>query len=84
MSPIYRVDEPKVISETFENEIVAINFDSGSYYGMRKAAVVIWGLLKQGASAETMVRHLASRYDAEPTVIAEAMDRFLRACVSKS
>ena len=77
MSRIYRVDEPKVISETFENEIVAVNFDSGSYYGMTKAAVVIWDLLKQGASAETMVRHLASRYDAEPAVIAESMDRFL-------
>ena len=77
MSRIYRVDEPKVISETFENEIVAINFDSGSYYGMTKAAMEIWHLLKQGASAETIVRHLASRYDAEPAVIAEAMDRFL-------
>jgi hypothetical protein len=71
------VDEPKVISETFVNEIVAINFDSGCYYGMTKAAVAIWGLLRQGASAETMVRHLAARYDAAPAVIAEAMDRFL-------
>jgi hypothetical protein len=77
MSRIYRVDEPKVISETFENEIVAINFDSGSYYGMTKAAIEVWRLLKQGASAETMVRHLASLYDAEPAAIAEANDRFL-------
>jgi hypothetical protein len=77
MNHIYRVDEPKVISETFPNEIVAINFQSGSYYGMTKAALEIWGLLKQGASEETMVRHLAVRYDAEPAVIAEAMERFL-------
>jgi len=77
MSRIYKVDEPKVISETFENEIVAINFDSGSYYGMTKAAVDIWALLKQGASEEALLRHLAARYDAEPAVIAEAMHRFL-------
>jgi hypothetical protein len=77
MSRIYRVDEPKVISETFEKEVVAINFASGSYYGMTKAALEIWPLLRQGASAETMVRHLASRYDAEPAGIAEAMGKFL-------
>jgi len=77
MNRIYRVDEPKVISETFENEIVAINFDSGSYYGMTKAAVEIWSLLRQGVSAETMLRYLTARYDAEPAVIAEATERFL-------
>jgi hypothetical protein len=77
MGRIYRVDEPNVISETFENEIVAINFESGNYYGMAKAALEIWRLLKRGASEEAMVRHLAARYEAEPAVIAEAMDRFL-------
>ncbi len=39
----------KVIDETFDDEIVVINFDTGSYYSLSKAAADIWGLIGTGA-----------------------------------
>jgi hypothetical protein len=76
MGAVYRVNRPKVISEVFEDEVVAINFDTGSYYGMSQTALAIWRLLEHGASAETVTQHLASRYNQDPTAIESAVCQF--------
>ena len=57
----FRVNRPNVICETFDNEVVAVNFESGTYYGMMRTALEIWNSLDAGASEEGIVQEFASR-----------------------
>jgi hypothetical protein len=77
MSTLYRINRPKVISEAFEDEVVAVNFDTGSYYGMRTTALTIWNLLEQGASRQTLTRRMAALYHGDQQAITEAVSEFL-------
>ena len=77
MSTVYRINSPKVISEVFDDEVVAVNFDTGSYYGMSETARVIWRLLEQGASAEIVTKHLTSVYDGDEQAIGSTIREFL-------
>jgi hypothetical protein len=77
MSIVYRVNRPKVISEVFEDEVVAVNFDTGSYYGMRKTALTIWCLLEEGASAQMVTERLTSVCNGDEENIGGAVSQFL-------
>jgi Coenzyme PQQ synthesis protein D (PqqD) len=77
MSTLYRINRPKVISEAFEDEVVAVNFDTGSYYGMRTTALIIWNLLEQGASTQTLTRRMTSLYHGDQQAIGEEVSQFL-------
>jgi hypothetical protein len=73
----YRINKPAILSELFEDEAVAVNFDTGSYYGMSGAAMELWRLLENGASAESAAQWLGHAFDAPVDVIAEAVAGFL-------
>jgi len=77
MSTLYKINRPKVISEAFEDEVVAVNFDTGSYYGMRNTALTIWNLLEQGASTQTLTCRMTSLYHGDQQAISEAVSQFL-------
>jgi Coenzyme PQQ synthesis protein D (PqqD) len=59
---VFRINRPKVIDEAFDDEVVVINFDTGSYYSLSKAAADIWGMIGAGATAGEAVDALAQRY----------------------
>jgi hypothetical protein len=77
MSTVYRINRPKVISEVFDDEVVAVNFDTGSYYGLRATALTIWNLLEQGASTQTLTSRMTSLYNGDQQAIGEAVTEFL-------
>lgn len=43
--PEYRIRTPKVVHETVDGEVVAIDFDTGSYYSLRGPAEAVWSAL---------------------------------------
>lgn len=45
---IFRINEPEVIAEEIEGEVIILNFDSGSYYSLNENAMGIWRLLQAG------------------------------------
>jgi hypothetical protein len=58
----YRLNTPKVISEVYEDEVVAINLETGTYFGMGGTAREVWGLIQGEVPVEGMVSYLAERY----------------------
>ncbi|MBF0522005.1 MAG: PqqD family protein [Candidatus Omnitrophica bacterium] len=56
----------KISYETIEEETVIINFDSGKYYSLDKAGILVWDSLAQGASAQNIVEDLSKRYEESP------------------
>lgn len=73
----FRVNRPSIICETFDDEVVAVNFETGSYYGMMRTAIEIWNSLDAGASEEDIVQHLASRDHADIEQIRADVGQFL-------
>ena len=48
--------------EDFGGEMVAVNFDTGKYYGLSGSALVIWKLLIRPRSVDEIVQELNQRY----------------------
>jgi hypothetical protein len=69
----FQVNKPNVILETFEDEVVLINLDSGNYYSLEKIGAEIWKLIESGAALDEIVESVSrtykgSRQDIERTI----------------
>ena len=74
---VYRLNSPKVVCDVFEDEAVAINLDTGSYFGMAGTAREVWMLLAGEVPVEAIATHLAERYGTPREEVAADLDSFL-------
>ena len=64
----FEINNPQVVAETIDGEVVIVNLDSGSYYSIRGVGAIIWGALVEGYCREKIEEELsrasgASRHD---------------------
>jgi hypothetical protein len=52
------VPSPKVAWQSFEDELVVINLESGTYYSLDRAGAILWRLIEAGATPTEAVAHL--------------------------
>ena len=55
----YTPNTPEVVSEKFEDEIIVVSLVNGNYYSLRGTAAVIWDLIVQGHSRQTIAATLS-------------------------
>ncbi|HEY3840379.1 MAG TPA: PqqD family protein [Bryobacteraceae bacterium] len=72
----FRVNAPSVIYEKFDDELVAINLDTGVYHSLAGAAADAFELLTQEATQQEVSVALATKYAAAPDVIHSALTPF--------
>lgn len=70
----YRIRTPQVVHETVDGEVVAIDFDTGSYYSLRGSAEVVWSALGNEAHPAEAVAAVA---DGEPAEVAAFLDQLV-------
>ena len=80
-SGAYRVNEPKVVSETLDGETIAIDLESGSYFSMNPAASVVWNLILDGHPADAFPAVIAARFDVSREAAAADIARFVESLV---
>jgi len=73
----YRINTPGVVHETFDDEVVIIDFDSGSYYSLDASGAVVWNLLQGGATVPGIVSGMARRFEGEQADIARAVKQLV-------
>lgn len=73
----YRINSPAVIYERFDDELVAIHLDKGSYHSMAGSATDAFLLLSQEATGPELAAALAAKYAATPGEIEIALVPFL-------
>jgi hypothetical protein len=73
----FRVNTPRVVHETIDDEVVIIDFDSGSYYSLDKVGTDIWGLIEGGATVSEIVEGVTRRYEGKSAHIEEAIDQLI-------
>lgn len=72
----FRVNEPNVVYETFGEEVVLVNLETGKYYSISGTGPTIWSDLAKGLDLEQVVAHMQGLYAGEDAVIAGAVDEF--------
>jgi len=70
----YRVDPRKVAYETVDGEVIMIHLLIGTYYSLDGAGADIWASLAGGHGRAETLAVLEQRYDADPAVLADALD----------
>jgi hypothetical protein len=67
----FRIDDPKVVHEVFDDEVVIINLETGVYYSVACLAADVWTSIGE---SEDLIRDLAARYR-RPAADVEAVIR---------
>jgi hypothetical protein len=72
----FRINAPAVIHEKFDDELVAINLDTGVYHSLSSAAADAFQLLTEEATQTEVAEALATKYAATPEAIHAALTPF--------
>lgn len=73
----FRVNEPNVVFEAFDEEIVLVNLETGNYYSARGSGPEIWLAVARGQTAEEIAEGLSHRYGEDAGALREAVDPFI-------
>ena len=74
----YRVNKPRVVHEIIDNEVVIIDFETGSYYSLNGAGADIWALLEHGALPAEIVDNILLRYESPRPGAEQAVNQLLK------
>lgn len=73
----FRVNEPKVVHETIDGEVVLVNLERGDYFSLVTAGADIWDGLTKGLSQGEIVSEIAQRYEGDRETIEQATNNFI-------
>lgn len=73
----FRINTPTVIHETIDDEVVIIDFDSGSYYSLDKVGADIWNFIQDGITVTEIVAGITRRYEGQRVHIEEAVNQLI-------
>lgn len=72
-----KINQPQVVHEAFEDEVVIVNLDTGNYYSLEGAGADIWRGIEQGALVDEITEATAHRYDGAQNEIQDAVKKLL-------
>ena len=72
----YRINEPDVTAETFEDEVIVINLANGRYHSLRGSGTWLWHALASGLGHREVIERLLAVSDPCPDA-AEQVTAFI-------
>jgi hypothetical protein len=73
---VYRIRTPKVVHESVAGEVVAIDFDSGSYFSLRGPAEAVWSALS-GDEGRAVDKAAGAVADVDADAVAGFLDHLV-------
>ena len=73
----YAITKPELIREQFDEEVVIVDLDTGSYYSLSGAGGEVWSAIEAGTPVAGIARQLIAAYNAEPAEIEASLGRLL-------
>jgi hypothetical protein len=81
----FRINEPSVIYQTFDQEVVAVHLNTGSYHTLPGIAGEVFLLIgPTGSCAQEMATELAARYEASASAIEQDLEIFFAQLLEQS
>lgn len=77
---VYKIDSKNVSWERVDDEVVAIQLETGRYYNLLNTSADIWSLLALGATLESLSQVFSSSFPAVKAVTIE-IKSFIEECV---
>lgn len=74
----------RIIHETFDDEVVIVDLDSGSYYSLNAVGTDLWGCIHQGSTLAETIEYILRRYSGDPDEIRDATMRFFQSLLDES
>jgi hypothetical protein len=74
----FRTNEPHVISEILEGELVLVHFESGCYYSIRGTGADVWNLATAGHTSQEIAEKLAAHHQLEVAQVAAGVAPFVQ------
>jgi hypothetical protein len=75
----YALNQPPVVGEVIDGEVMVINLDTGVYYSVTGAGAAVWPMLVGGATLREISDRVARHYGAD----AESVDRDVQSFVAR-
>jgi hypothetical protein len=79
----HRINNPSVISESIDGEVVVIQLATGTYYSLQGTAARIWDAAASGRTADEVAKDLAASFDADGVEVSREVDAFLGTLVAE-
>lgn len=73
----FRINSPKVVHDSIDNEVIIIEFDSGNYYSLNQSGSDIWKLIHEESSMKEIFDNLSAKYQTNSHTIEEILWPFL-------
>jgi len=73
----FRINSPKVIHETIDEETVIANLDTGNYYSLDKVGLEIWSLIEKMTPVSMIIEEFVHLYKSEREDITKAVHRLV-------
>ena len=61
----FRLNDKQVVFERFDDEVLAINLETGTYYSLPNLSAQIWNWLLDGADVQAVKDVLLASYDGD-------------------
>ena len=68
---VFSIDEGRVVSEAFDDEVIVVDFGTGSYFSLRGAAVPLWTRLTRGLDSDHLEAWARSTFDTPDEALPE-------------
>jgi len=73
----FRVNNPNIIHETIEGEVILIDLKTGTYYSLREAGAAVWQAIEEGADEDEIQATLELRYEGSADKMRKGVQRLL-------
>lgn len=73
----YAITKPEIIREQFDEEVVIVDLDTGSYYSLSGAGGEVWSAIENKTPVAGIAQQLIAAYDAQPDEIEASLGRLL-------
>ncbi len=80
----FRVNQPKTVFESFGDETVLVNLDTGFYYSLQGCGGRVLAEIEQGRSVEAIVDSLQREFSGDPAFIEEQTTSFIAELAAES
>jgi hypothetical protein len=72
----YRCNDPDVIYEIYDDEVVVLNFSNGNYYSLKNSAKSVWILIVRGVSLSEIQKHFTGNSNSHKAEIEKNISDF--------
>jgi hypothetical protein len=73
----YALNQPPVVGEVIDGEVMVINLDTGVYYSVTGAGAAVWPMLVGGATRREISDQVARHYGADAASVERDVDTFI-------